>query len=51
MGTIVEIAIGFAAVGMLSMRGMLGYAGWRWLFLIEGAFTCKKSFSALRWPH
>ncbi|KAM0442265.1 hypothetical protein ACHAQK_004596 [Fusarium lateritium] len=36
---LVDIAVGFAAVGMLSMRGMLGYAGWRWLFLIEGAFT------------
>ncbi|GAM42684.1 transporter [Talaromyces pinophilus] len=36
---IVDIAIGFAAVGLLSMRGILGYAGWRWLFLIEGCFT------------
>ncbi|KAF4989859.1 hypothetical protein FDECE_14568 [Fusarium decemcellulare] len=36
---LVDIATGFAAVGLLSMRGMLGYAGWRWLFLIEGAFT------------
>ncbi|KAH6685758.1 major facilitator superfamily transporter [Plectosphaerella plurivora] len=36
---IVDIGTGFAAVGLLSMRGMLGYEGWRWLFLIEGAFT------------
>ncbi|EMT71043.1 hypothetical protein FOC4_g10009522 [Fusarium odoratissimum] len=36
---LVDIGVGFAAVGMLSMRGMLGYEGWRWLFLIEGAFT------------
>ncbi|KAF3054793.1 hypothetical protein GL218_07437 [Daldinia childiae] len=35
----VDIGVGFAAVGLLSMRGILGYAGWRWLFLIEGAFT------------
>ncbi|KAG8354287.1 putative transporter [Fusarium venenatum] len=36
---LVDIGVGFAAVGLLSMRGMLGYEGWRWLFLIEGAFT------------
>ncbi|KAI8650312.1 hypothetical protein NCS57_01364400 [Fusarium keratoplasticum] len=36
---LVDIGVGFAAVGMLSMRGILGYAGWRWLFLLEGAFT------------
>ncbi|KAI1210111.1 major facilitator superfamily domain-containing protein [Annulohypoxylon truncatum] len=35
----VDIGVGFSAVGLLSMRGILGYAGWRWLFLIEGAFT------------
>ena len=26
---IVDIGVGFAAVGLLSMRGILGYAGWR----------------------
>ncbi len=31
----VEIGVGFAAVGLLSLRGVLGYAGWRWLFLVE----------------
>ncbi|KAL4863234.1 hypothetical protein BDV12DRAFT_202318 [Aspergillus spectabilis] len=36
---LVDIGVGFAAVGLLSMRGILGYAGWRWLFLIEGSFT------------
>ncbi|OHF02523.1 major facilitator superfamily transporter [Colletotrichum orchidophilum] len=35
----VDIGVGFAAVGLISMRGILGYEGWRWLFLIEGAFT------------
>ncbi|KAL6706500.1 hypothetical protein ACN47E_005439 [Coniothyrium glycines] len=35
----VDIGVGFAAVGLLSMRGVLGYEGWRWLFLIEGMFT------------
>ncbi|CAH0045457.1 unnamed protein product [Clonostachys solani] len=36
---IADICVGFAAVGLVSMRGILGYEGWRWLFLIEGAFT------------
>ncbi|KAL4929333.1 major facilitator superfamily domain-containing protein [Aspergillus undulatus] len=36
---LVGIGVGFAAVGLLSMSGILGYAGWRWLFLIEGTFT------------
>ena len=36
---LVDIAVGFAAVGLLSMRGILGYEGWRWMFLIEGLFT------------
>ncbi|KAI1088023.1 MFS general substrate transporter [Rostrohypoxylon terebratum] len=36
---IVDIGVGFSAVGLLSMRGIRGYEGWRWLFLIEGAFT------------
>ncbi|ODN94327.1 hypothetical protein L198_05184 [Cryptococcus wingfieldii CBS 7118] len=35
----VDIFVGFCAVGLLKMRGVLGYAGWRWLFLIEGIFT------------
>ncbi|GAA5975659.1 hypothetical protein JCM10908_005233 [Rhodotorula pacifica] len=29
----------FLAVGLLKMRGTLGYAGWRWMFLIEGLIT------------
>ncbi|KAK2038774.1 major facilitator superfamily transporter [Colletotrichum somersetense] len=36
---LVDIVVGFAAVGLVSMRGILGYEGWRWLFLVEGAFT------------
>ncbi|KAI1128492.1 major facilitator superfamily transporter [Nemania abortiva] len=32
---LVDIGVGFAAVGLLSLRGVLGYAGWRWLFLVE----------------
>ncbi|KDR68420.1 hypothetical protein GALMADRAFT_78570 [Galerina marginata CBS 339.88] len=29
----------FLAVGVLRMRGVLGKAGWRWLFLVEGLIT------------
>ncbi|KAI0423138.1 major facilitator superfamily transporter [Xylaria grammica] len=36
---LVDIGVGFAAVGLLSLRGVLGYEGWRWLFLVEGLFT------------
>ncbi|WDK09213.1 major facilitator superfamily transporter [Colletotrichum graminicola] len=32
---LVDIGVGFAAVGLVSMRGILGYEGWRWLFLVE----------------
>ncbi|OLN86236.1 putative transporter YIL166C-like protein 7 [Colletotrichum chlorophyti] len=33
--SLVDIGVGFAAVGLVSMRGILGYEGWRWLFLID----------------
>jgi hypothetical protein len=39
----VDIIIGFLAVGLLSMRGILGRQGWAWLFLIEGLITCTSS--------
>ncbi|KAF6757619.1 allantoate permease [Ephemerocybe angulata] len=29
----------FLAFGVLRMRGILGRAGWRWLFLVEGGIT------------
>ncbi|ROV98043.1 hypothetical protein VMCG_07076 [Cytospora schulzeri] len=34
-----DIISSFLAYGLLHMRGVAGYAGWRWLFLIEGVFT------------
>ncbi|ESK96304.1 allantoate permease [Moniliophthora roreri MCA 2997] len=34
-----SIVASFIAFGVLRMRGVLGYEGWRWLFLIEGCIT------------
>jgi hypothetical protein len=34
-----DIVTSFLGAGLLQMRGVLGYAGWRWMFLIEGLFT------------
>ncbi|TNY22145.1 major facilitator superfamily domain-containing protein [Rhodotorula diobovata] len=36
---IADMCTAFLAVGLLKMRGVGGYAGWRWMFLIEGLFT------------
>lgn len=37
--SLVKIFTSIAAFGLLRMRGIHGYAGWRWLFLIEAIFT------------
>ncbi|KPV74735.1 uncharacterized protein RHOBADRAFT_44255 [Rhodotorula graminis WP1] len=33
-----DMCTSFLAVGLLKMRGIGGYAGWRWMFMIEGLF-------------
>ncbi|KAE8351314.1 major facilitator superfamily domain-containing protein [Aspergillus coremiiformis] len=37
--SVTTIVTSFMAFGILHMRGILGWAGWRWLFLIEGLIT------------
>ncbi|EMD33330.1 hypothetical protein CERSUDRAFT_160226 [Gelatoporia subvermispora B] len=36
---ICSIVASFIAYGVLHLRGVLGKAGWRWLFLVEGLLT------------
>ncbi|KXJ85760.1 major facilitator superfamily domain-containing protein [Microdochium bolleyi] len=36
---VVDVIAPILAFGILRMRGVLGYEGWRWLFLLEGLFT------------
>ncbi|KAK1830627.1 major facilitator superfamily domain-containing protein [Podospora conica] len=36
---VADICAAFSAFGLLHLRGLLGYSGWRWLFLIEGVVT------------
>ncbi|KAL4810696.1 major facilitator superfamily domain-containing protein [Aspergillus unguis] len=37
--SVTEIIGSLLAFGVLHMRGILGWGGWRWLFLIEGLIT------------
>ncbi|KAI0836856.1 MFS general substrate transporter [Hypoxylon sp. FL0890] len=39
MMSVADIICGLLAAGFLQMRGVLGYAGWRWLFLLEAVIT------------
>ncbi|PWN46368.1 major facilitator superfamily transporter [Ceraceosorus guamensis] len=36
MRRVADIVAPLLALGLLQMRGVLGYEGWRWLFLMEG---------------
>ncbi|KAI1442824.1 MFS general substrate transporter [Annulohypoxylon stygium] len=39
MMSVADILSGLLAAGFLEMRGVLGYSGWRWLFLLEALIT------------
>ncbi|KAK7748683.1 hypothetical protein SLS53_000705 [Cytospora paraplurivora] len=41
-----DIISALMAYGLLHMRGVAGYAGWRWLFMIEGIVTFVVGISA-----
>lgn len=44
--SLTQIMTSVLAFGILRMRGVLGLAGWRWLFMIEGTFTFFVGFYA-----
>ncbi|ETN39112.1 uncharacterized protein HMPREF1541_05334 [Cyphellophora europaea CBS 101466] len=44
---VTDIVAPILAFGLLRLRGLHGYAGWRWLFLIEGLLTL--SIGAWSW--
>ena len=37
--SLADVLASFLAFGLLRLRGLHGYAGWRWLFLIEALIT------------
>ncbi|OTB00801.1 hypothetical protein M426DRAFT_267186 [Hypoxylon sp. CI-4A] len=39
MMSVADILSALLAAGFLKMRGVLGYSGWRWLFLLEAIIT------------
>jgi len=38
--------LGLLAYAILQMNGVAGYAGWRWLYIIEGIFSISICFVA-----
>ena len=40
IGCFASAASGILAYGVMQMNGLAGYAGWRWIFIMEGIITC-----------
>jgi len=40
IGSMASACSGILAYGLMQMQGLRGYAGWRWIFIIEGILTC-----------
>lgn len=40
IGSVASACAGILAFGLMQMNGLQGYAGWRWIFIIEGTLTC-----------
>lgn len=40
IGVLGSALSGVLALGFSKMQGLGGYAGWRWIFIMEGLFTC-----------
>ncbi|KAF1998635.1 MFS general substrate transporter [Amniculicola lignicola CBS 123094] len=39
LGSLASACAGILAYGLMQLNGREGYAGWRWIFIIEGALT------------
>ncbi|KAF2794141.1 phthalate transporter-like protein [Melanomma pulvis-pyrius CBS 109.77] len=39
LGSLASACAGILAYGLMQMNGLQGHAGWRWIFIIEGALT------------
>jgi len=37
--SVADVIAAFLAYGLLHLRGLHNYSGWRWMFLIEGLLT------------
>jgi len=40
IGSMASALSGILAYGLMQMQGLRGYAGWRWIFIMEGIITC-----------
>ncbi|KAH8728444.1 phthalate transporter-like protein [Phaeosphaeriaceae sp. PMI808] len=40
IGSLASACAGILAYGLMQLQGREGLAGWRWIFIIEGAMTC-----------